>query len=150
MRAASHQPIASEWRTPAPPEVVHALLVDIGAWSLWSPHIASVEPSTGMVHAGSRVAVRAWFSPLPSEISVTWEKPGRGMDWLSSGLGHVLRYRQRIEPDGEGSRIRFDARVEGPLGGLLTRLARPLSAYGQRRRLTRLARLAEFTASRTG
>ena len=81
---------------------------------------------------------------------VTWEEPGRGMDWHSHALGHVLRYRQRITPEGDGSRVRFEASVDGPLGALLTRAAEPLSGYGQRRRLARLARLAELTARLAG
>lgn len=146
MAAESHPTIATERRIQVRPELVHALLVDIEAWPVWSPHIASAEPSTGRVRTGSRVLVRPWFSPTASEMRVTWEAPGEGMDWESFGLGHALRYRQRIEPEGDGARVRFEARVEGRLGALLTRLARPLSAYGQRRRITRLARLAELMA----
>jgi hypothetical protein len=44
--------------------------------------------------------------------------------------------------------VRFEAQVTGPLGSAVTRLVGPLSAYGQRRRLERLARLAEFSAGR--
>lgn len=36
------------------------------------------------------------------------------------------------------------AQLDGPAGGLLERGVAPLSAYGQRRRLARLATLAEY------
>lgn len=126
------------------PEVVHDLLTDVAAWRLWSPHIAWTEPSGGRVHAGWRGAVMARFSPVPVDMLVTWDAPGRGIAWQSEGLAHTLRYEQRIEADAAGSRVVFTARVDGPLGGLLTALAGPLSGFGQRRRLARLARLAEL------
>ncbi len=148
MGADADRVIVTEREIAAPPELVHALLTDVAAWRLWSPHIAWVEPAAGQVEAGWRGRVRAWFAPVATEMLVTWAEPGGGMDWESTGLGHVLRYRQRIAPAPDGARVRFEAEVVGPAGGLATRLARPLSALGQRRRLERLARLAEFTARR--
>ena len=133
----------------APPERVHDLLVDVEAWALWSPHIASVTPSSGRVQTGWRGLVRAWFSPLPTEMVVDRATAGRGIAWHSRGLGHTLRYENEVTPWGAGgSRVRFSARVEGPLGPLVTRVARPLSAYGQRRRLTRLDALARLESRR--
>jgi hypothetical protein len=40
------------------------------------------------------------------------------------------------------------ARVSGPAGAAVQTVAGPLSAYGQRRRLARLAVLAEYEARR--
>ena len=140
--------ITSERTIAAPTHLVHALLTDVEAWSLWSPHISWVEPSTGSVATGWTGRVKAWFAPAATTMAVTWAAPGRGMGWETPALGHVLRYEQRVEPIEGGSRVTFGARVDGPLGSPLTALARPLSAFGQRRRLARLGALAEFEARR--
>jgi len=70
---------------------VHTLLTDVEAWGLWSPHISSVEPASGSVAAGWSGQVKAWFSPTPTTMTVTWAEPGRGMGWETPGLGHTLR-----------------------------------------------------------
>lgn len=140
--------IVSERTISAPSHLVHALLTDVEAWALWSPHIASVEPPTGSVAAGWTGQVKAWFSPTPTTMTVTWAEPGRGLGWETPGLGHTLRYEQRIEPVSGGCRVTFSAEVVGRLGETLTRAAAPLSALGQRRRLARLATLAEYEAKR--
>jgi hypothetical protein len=75
-------------------------------------------------------------------------RTGSRNGWETPALGHVLRYEQRVEPIAGGSRVAFGARVDGPLGSPLTALARPLSAFGQRRRLARLGALAEFEVRR--
>lgn len=139
-------PIASSREIAAPPEVVHDLLVSVEAWPIWSPHVACVHPPTGRVEEGWRGSVRAWFAPAPTAMIVTRVEQDAGMEWETPWLGHRLRYRQRIEPSPTGARVRFEARVEGPFGGAIAALARPLSAYGQRRRLARLAALAELMA----
>jgi len=140
--------ITSERTVAAPTHLVHALLADVEAWALWSPHISRVEPSSGSVAAGWTGQVKAWFSPTATTMRVTWAEPGRGMGWESTALGHVLRYEHRIEPVPGGSRVTFGAHVDGRFGEQLTALAKPLSAFGQRRRLARLAALAEFETRR--
>lgn len=140
--------IFSERTLAAPTHLVHALLTDVEAWRLWSPHISRVEPASGSVATGWTGQVTAWFAPTTTTMTVTWSEPGRGMGWETRGLGHVLRYEQRIEPVRGGSRVSFGAQVDGRFGALFTRLAGPLSAFGQRRRLARLAALAEFEARR--
>jgi uncharacterized protein YndB with AHSA1/START domain len=131
----------------APPAVVHDLLTDIAAWRVWAPHVRDARPAAGRVAPGQVVSVRAWFSPMATPMHVTAVEPGRGMAWESRAAGHVLRYEQRIAPAAAGSRVTFTARVDGPAGALLTALARPLSALGQRRRLARLAALAAWRAT---
>ncbi len=133
----------------APPAVVHDLLTDIAAWRVWAPHVRDARPTSGHLAAGQTVSVRASFSPSATPMHVTAVQPERGMRWESRAAGHVLRYAQRVEPAPQGSRVTFSARVEGPAGALLTALARPLSALGQRRRLARLAALAEWRAAGT-
>jgi hypothetical protein len=129
---------------------VHRLLVDVEAWALWSPHVAEVSPASGVVDAGWRGDVRAWFSPRPVAMLVDAAPPDGGIVWHSHALGHTLRYENRVEPAPGGAVVRFTARVEGPLGPLATALARPLSAFGQRRRLARLDRLARLVAASPG
>jgi hypothetical protein len=137
-------PIFADLDVPdARPEIVHALLTDIAAWRLWSPHLASVAPDHGTVRAGQTVSTRAFFSPAVTPMHVDWVRPGEGMGWHSRALGHRLLYENRVEPrPGGGTRIAFLARVDGPAAGVVTTLAGPVSRLGMRRRMTRLARLA--------
>ena len=139
--------IESETRVAAPPALVHEVLTDVGAWALWSPHVASVRPSSGSVHAGWVGRVRPWFGPRTT-MEVTTVTPGAGMRWRTAALGHELSYAQLVSADGDGSRVVFTATVTGPLGAVVQRLAAPLSALGQRRRLARLAALAEWLHAR--
>ncbi len=131
----------------APPEVVHDLLTDVAAWALWSPHVASTDPSSGRVHAGWHGRVRPWFGPATT-MEVTEVLPDGGMRWRTRAAGHELSYEQLIGPAGPSGtcEVVFTARVSGPVGPVVQRLAAPLSALGQRRRLARLALLAERLA----
>ena len=129
----------------APPAVVHDLLVDVAAWPLWSPHVLSTDPASGRVHPGWRGRVRPWFGPA-STMEVTEVVPDGGMRWRTRALGHELAYTQLVVAHGGGSRVTFTAAVTGPAGALVQRLASPLSAFGQRRRLERLGLLAERLA----
>lgn len=142
------QEIRTELVVPAAPEVVHDLLVDIAAWSLWSPHVASATPGAGRVLAGDVVRTRAFFSPVVTPMHVDWVDPGRGMGWHATGAGHRLVYENRVEPAAEGARVTFTARIEGPAARLLTLLSRGPSALGQRRRIARLGRLAALVEHR--
>jgi hypothetical protein len=137
-------PITASLDVPdARPEIVHALLTDIAAWRLWSPHVASVRPDRGTVRAGQIVATRAFFSPAVTPMHVDWVRPREGMGWHSRAAGHALTYENRVEPlPGGGTRIAFSAQVDGPAAGVVTALAAPLSRLGMRRRIARLARLA--------
>ncbi len=137
-------PITASLDVPdARPQVVHALLTDIAAWRLWSPHVASVHPGHGTVRAGQTVATRAFFSPAVTPMHVDWVRPGQGMGWHSRAAGHALTYENRVEPlPGGGTRIAFSAQVDGPAAGVVAALAAPFSRLGMRRRIARLARLA--------
>lgn len=139
--------IRHEREVAAPADTVHRLLTSVEAWPVWSPHIRRVVPPSGAVGPGWRGRVTPRFAPVATEMAVTWAEPGRGMDWETRALGHRLRYEQRITPTDAGCRVLFRARVEGPAGALLTRLAAPVSGLGQRRRLRRLAALAELQAA---
>lgn len=143
----ARSPITRERLVAAPPALVHDLLVDVGAWPLWSPHVLRTDPASGRVHPGWRGRVRPWFGPATT-MEVTEVLPGGGMRWRTRAAGHELSYAQLVEPAvGGGSRVVFEARVGGVLGEPLQRLAAPLSGFGQDRRLQRLALLAERLAA---
>ncbi len=132
----------------APAATTHAVLTDVTAWKLWSPHVQRVDaPSRVIESAGWSGLVKPWFGPA-TVMEVTWCEPGRGIRWTSTAAGHRLDYADLIEPDGEGCTVTMTAQVIGPVGPLVQTVVGPLSAYGQRRRLTRLAALAEFLHSR--
>ena len=141
--------ITSQRTIAAPTHLVHSLLTDVAAWTLWSPHVSRVDPPEGSVATGWQGRVKAWFSPVATTMTVLWAEPGRGLGWETPGLGHTLRYEQRIEPVRGGSSVTFTAQVEGRYGPALTALALPLSRLGQRRRLKRLAALAEWETRRS-
>lgn len=138
--------ITTETPCAAPASVVHDLLVDTSAWELWAPHVASVRSDTLKVHDGWTGDVRANFSPTATTMTVDEVCPDGGYSWHSTMGPWRLDYDNHVQPDGTGCRLVWRARLSGPLAGLLERLVAPLSSFGQRRRTSRLARLAERLA----
>jgi uncharacterized protein YndB with AHSA1/START domain len=137
--------IRSERHVAAPAAIVHAVLTDVTAWKLWAPHVASVDCVSEIISdtAWSGL-VKPWFGPA-TQMNVTWVEPGRGMRWTSTMAGHRLDYADLITPDGDdGAIVTMTAEVSGLVGGLVTAAVAPLSAFGQRRRLARLAAMAEY------
>ena len=142
--------IRSERAVAAPATVVHAVLTDVRAWRLWSPHIARVDaPEPVIDAAGWSGLVKPWFGPA-TRMDVTWCEPGRGIRWTSEAGGFRLDYADLVEPrptdgdPGAGSTVTMTAQLTGPAGTAVERVVAPLSAYGQRRRLERLGALAEY------
>jgi Polyketide cyclase / dehydrase and lipid transport len=142
--------IRSELSVDAPAAVVHAVLTDITAWRLWSPHISRVDAVSDVIDAaGWTGLVKPWFGPA-TRMDVTWCEPARGIRWTSTAAGHRLDYADLITPEGaDGCAVTMAATVTGPAGPVVQQLVGPLSAFGQRRRLARLAALAEFLHRRT-
>ncbi len=141
--------IRSQQAVGAPADLVHDLLTDIAAWRLWSPHVTRVEGPPGPVTAGWSGLVKPWFGPA-TRMTVSWAEPGRGIRWHSTAYGHRLDYADLVEPDGPTrSVLTMTALVSGPAGGAIEAVVGPLSGYGQRRRLARLATLAEYEAARS-
>jgi hypothetical protein len=137
--------ISTELRTTARPATVHALLVDVDTWSMWSPHVASVRADARRVASGWEGTTRAFFSPIRTSMTVDEVRPDGGYDWHSTLGPWRLDYRNEVEAESDGgSRLRFSASVSGPGGRVVERVVAPLSAFGQGRRMARLARLAEF------
>jgi hypothetical protein len=130
----------------APAATVDGLLKDPATWSLWSPHVASVDGPPGPLGVGWSGRVRAFFSPVATTMTVTWAEDGRGLRWVTSAFGHRLTYGNLVDVDGNGCRLVWTAELAGPLARLVVPLVAPVSRYGQRRRTVRLARLAETVA----
>jgi hypothetical protein len=137
--------IRSSRAVAAPAAVVHAVLTDVRAWRLWSPHVARVDAAEQVIDAaGWSGLVKPWFGPA-TRMDVTWCEPGRGIRWTSAAGGYRLEYADLIDPGPAGGcTVTLSAQLSGPAGGTLERAVAPLSAYGQRRRLERLGTLAEY------
>ncbi len=137
--------IRTEQSVAAPAAVAHAVLTDVAAWRLWSPHVARVDSATEVIDsAGWTGLVKPWFGPT-TRMDVTWCEPGRGIRWTSRAAGHTLEYADLITPHGDQRcTVTMTAHVSGPVGALVQAVATPFSAYGQRRRLARLAALSEY------
>ena len=92
---------------------------------------------------------RAFFSPMAIAMVVGDVYPDGGYDWHSTFGPWRLDYQNRVMPAAgdAGAEIRFTASLSGPLGSILERIVRPLSARGQRNRMTRLAEMAEAAES---
>ena len=136
--------ITTEVPTAASSSTVHRLLVDVDSWAVWSPHVAHVEAAERRIGVGWSGRTRAFFSPAATSMTVDDVREDGGYRWHATAGPWRLDYDNAVVPDGAGSRIRFSASLTGPAGGLLERVVGPVSALGQRRRMRRLARLAEL------
>ncbi len=141
--------IRTKLSSSAGPDTLHRLLVEVDSWPIWSPHVASVEAESTVVHAGWRGNTRAFFSPGATEMVVDEVRPAGGYSWHSSVGPWRLEYDNSLTPAQDGTTaITFAARLHGPLASQIERAVAPLSAFGQRRRMRRLSRLGEFMEQR--
>ena len=141
--------ISTEMPCRASAASVHELLVDVDAWSVWSPHVASVEASERRITPGWTGATRAFFAPGATTMTVDELVPDGGYRWHSRFGPWRLDYENRVDAAATGCLLRFTARLSGPGSRAIERLVAPISAYGQRRRMNRLARLAELMERRS-
>ena len=138
--------IRSSRAVAAPAAVVHAVLTDVRAWRLWSPHVARVDTTEQVIDAaGWSGLVKPWFGPA-TRMDVTWCEPGRGIRWTSTAGGYRLEYADLVTPDAtdDACTVTMTAQLAGPAGSMVEHAVAPLSGYGQRRRLERLGTLAEY------
>ncbi len=136
--------ISTELPSTASAATIHELLVDVDAWSVWSPHVAAVEARDRRITPGWAGATRAFFAPGATPMVVDEVVPDGGYRWHSRLGPWRLDYENRVEAVASGSRLRFAARLTGPGSRLIEPIVAPISGYGQRRRMRRLARLAEL------
>lgn len=144
--------IVTTVRSTASAATVHDLLIDVDAWSVWSPHVASVDARERRLHDGWHGRTRACFSPVATRMTVDVVRPDGGYTWHATVGPWRLDHDNAVIGDTRGgsSVITFTARLTGPANDALELVVAPLSALGQRRRMTRLARLAELLERRTG
>jgi len=136
--------IRTESTTTATAATVHELLVDVDAWSLWSPHVASVSSDRDRVEAGWVGETRALFAPTTTTMVVDEVRPEGGYRWHSTVGPWRLDYDNLVLATPQGCTVRFTAELAGPAATVLERLVAPFSALGQRRRIARLIKLAEL------
>ncbi|MEM9651906.1 MAG: SRPBCC family protein [Actinomycetota bacterium] len=141
--------IQTESTTDSSAATVHELLVDVDAWSLWSPHVASVSAVSRRVEPGWVGETRAFFAPAATTMRVDEVRPDGGYRWSTTVGPWHLDYDNAVEATADGATIRFTAELSGPGAAVLERIVAPVSALGQRRRIARLAALAELV-DRTG
>lgn len=143
--------IATTVRCAASADTVHDLLTDVDAWPVWSPHVASVDAPVRRIAPGWAGMTRAFFSPVPTSMTVDDVRHDGGYTWHSTVGPWRLDYDNGVQPDAAGgSVLRFTAQLSGPGAEVLERVVGPVSALGQRRRMRRLARLAELIERRSG
>ena len=144
--------IATEVSCAATAGTVHELLVDVDAWEVWSPHVARVDTTERRIAPGWTGGTRAFFAPFATPMVVDEVRDGGGYTWHSTLGPWRLDYDNAVdvvEGDGPASTIRFSAGLTGPAADLVERVVAPVSAFGQRRRMLRLAHLAELLERRT-
>ena len=118
--------------------------MEVDAWGGWSPPVAAVETRERRVGPGWTGATRAFFSPGATTMIVDEVRLDGGYTWHSTLGPWRLDYDNAVLPADGGSTLRFTAELRGPAAEVIERLVAPLSASGQRRRMVRLARLAEL------
>lgn len=141
--------IATTIRSTAAAATVHDLLVDVDAWAVWSPHVARVDAAERRLRDGWYGRTRAFFSPVATPMAVDEVRPDGGYTWHAAVGPWRLDYDNAVVADPRGgSVITFSADLQGPAAEVIERAVAPLSALGQRRRMTRLRRLAELVERR--
>lgn len=122
--------VSVQQRIDAPPEVVHAWVIDLSTWPSW---FAAPDPTgqTTYTVAGPGVGAGSSFAWKGNgsfgELTVQTATPGEGITYTlvmeaseTNGYGSV-----RIEPDGDGSRVTWtdEGDMERfPVGGLMARM----------------------------
>jgi hypothetical protein len=112
--------------------------------------VASVEAGERRISTGWTGATRAGFSPGATPMIVDEVRPNGGYIWHSTLGPWRLDYDNAVIPNDGGSTLRFTATLHGPAAQAIERVVAPLSAFGQRRRMARLARLAELVEQHAG
>ena len=88
--------IRTEIDTTASAPTVHELLVDVDAWSLWSPHVAALDAPSRRVTTGWVGRPRAFFAPMAVPMVVDQVDADRGYAWHSR-LGPWRRRARRAD-----------------------------------------------------
>jgi hypothetical protein len=99
--------------TPASPEAVFALWADVEGWPAWDASLVATTLE-GPFAAGTAGTLHPQGMPEPIAFVITAVEQGAGFaDEARLGPLH-LRFRHRVEPRGDGSRIVVSVEAEGP------------------------------------
>ncbi|GAB3477459.1 SRPBCC family protein [Nocardiopsis coralliicola] len=100
----------------AAPEVVWAVLADVGGWAAWTPTVDSVLLPDG---EGLRPGLAVELSQPGRGVVrylVTEVAEGKSFAWRRTAPGTVEEAVHAVEPDGAGTAATLTFRVSGPLG----------------------------------
>jgi uncharacterized protein YndB with AHSA1/START domain len=103
----------------ASPAEVWAVTTDVEAWPTWNPAMAAVRrQDTGPIRTGSSAIV---IQPKlrPATWTVREARRGECFVWDTAGPAYVVTARHEIAPVGEGSSLRLQVRMTGPLSPLV-------------------------------
>ncbi len=108
--------------TSAPPEVVWAVLSDVGSWPAWTASITSVRPlRADSLQVGSRVRIEQ--PRLPATVwTVSDLVEGERFSWTSTSPGVHTRASHCVVGTAAGSRVTLSIDQAGVLGWLVGRL----------------------------
>ena len=114
------------WHVDAAPERVRALLEDVARYDAWWPAVRVVDGSAPEAGTGARAARLVVTAPLGHRLRIRLvEAPPRDRELRATIRGDLEGWcAWRVEPDGDGSLVRFAQHVEARAP--LVRLATPL------------------------
>ena len=133
----------------APPEVVWAVLSDVGSWPAWTASITSVRPlSPDPLQVGSRVRIKQ--PRLPATVwTVSDLVEGERFTWTATGPGVHTRASHRVVGTAAGSRATLSIDQAGVLGRLVGRLYGGLTRRYVEMEATGLKQRSESSAPQT-
>jgi carbon monoxide dehydrogenase subunit G len=105
---ATRYTFTDSWVTPAPPDRVHALLLDLEHYVDWWPQVRAV------ASAGPDDAVVVCRSLLPYDLELHLHAQSRDPGLLQVGIDGPIRgfARWQLTPEGAGTRLDFDQQVD--------------------------------------
>jgi uncharacterized membrane protein len=136
----------------APIDVVWQVFSDVERWPTWTASIRSVELLDGALRVGARAKIRQ--PRLPTVVwTVTELEPGRSWTWEASGPGAHTVATHLLRQVGDSTVAEMSIANAGPVGRLMGRMWRSLTARylamesaGLKRRSEQLASDAASTA----
>ena len=124
------------------PEVAFDRLADYASWQSWMPRsFRPARGARGTLRAGEVVRVRLGGMPFATPIKVRVVERAREIAW-GGGSRSVIAAHHRFlfEAEGTGTRVRSVETWDGPLGGALRVVLKPLAERIGREQLGALER----------
>lgn len=126
----------------APPAQVWQVLADVTRWPEWTPTMKAVTLLDGALRVGARVRVEQPRLP-PAVYTVTELAEGRAFTWRMNAPGVIGTATHAVTPTAQGTEVHLAVTFGGVLGGLVGRLAGPLTRDYIRREAEGLKRRTE-------